>query len=175
MYLTQHELTAASSVVAALAILGGHLGVRSANRNALKIASEERSSRYQSELGALKRVTYARLLTALDSLASASQQQEKVIANEEIRGGERITAIRRREEALTTALNIIAEFELFAPDALCKIASEALQGASTCTRESSHEFTSKAARLRIAMRRDLQSIEIPSPEELDRLAIRSLG
>jgi len=42
--LTAHELTAASSAVAALAVLGGYLGVRLANRNALKIAREERPS-----------------------------------------------------------------------------------------------------------------------------------
>ena len=43
MILTDHELTAASGAIAALAIVGGYLGVRSANQNALKIAREERS------------------------------------------------------------------------------------------------------------------------------------
>jgi hypothetical protein len=48
MILTGNELAAASSAVAAIGILGGYLGVRSANRNALQIAREERSTRLPS-------------------------------------------------------------------------------------------------------------------------------
>jgi hypothetical protein len=44
MILTGNELAAASGAVAAIGILGGYLGVRSANRNALQIAREERST-----------------------------------------------------------------------------------------------------------------------------------
>src|ERR1700680_3139965 len=74
MQLTGHELTAASSAVTALAIVGGYLGVRSANRNAVRIAREERSSRREGEANALMRATYARSLTALNVLAVASME-----------------------------------------------------------------------------------------------------
>ena len=70
--LTEQELAAASSAVAALAIVGGYLGVRSANRNAVEIAREERSSRRHDELDALKRITYARCVAALLALDTAS-------------------------------------------------------------------------------------------------------
>lgn len=168
MYLTQHELTAASSAVAALAILGGYLGVRSANRNALKIAREERSSRHRAELEALKRVTYAKFLTVLTALASASQEQEAIIANTEIRGDTRIAAIKKRADALTAAQNMFAELELFAPDLLRELARDSLECAGVCTRKNSPAFTQGAAKLRFAMRYDLQSPET-SPEELNRI------
>lgn len=78
MQLTAHELTAAASAVAALAILGGYLGVRSANRSAVAIAREERSARRATELDALKRVAYSEFLTALSSLADDQMKFELV-------------------------------------------------------------------------------------------------
>jgi hypothetical protein len=60
MHLTSSELSAASSFVAALAIIGGYLGVRMANQNAVDIAREERNSRNSKESIQLKRDIYTR-------------------------------------------------------------------------------------------------------------------
>src|SRR5690348_18251923 len=103
MVLTGHELTAASSAVAVLAILGGYLGVRSANRNALRIAREERSARRKDEFDYLKRSTYARFLEALTTLAMASLEQEKATDDPHNRGEARILAFKRRANALAAA------------------------------------------------------------------------
>jgi hypothetical protein len=175
MYLTGHELTAASSTVAALAILGGYLGVRSANRNALKIAREERSSRERDELNALKRATYAKFLTALTALASASLEQESITANPEIRGPARIAVITKRAAALTNAQNTFAELGLIAPDILHELASESLKCASMCSRENASAFTRGTTKIRLAMRLDVQSIKIPGPAELDHMALHAIA
>jgi hypothetical protein len=174
VYLSQHELTAASSVVAALAILGGYLGVRSANRNALKIAREERLSRMHNELDTLKRVTYAKFLAALSALASASQEHEAITASPEIRGDTRIAAIKKRTDALTTAQNMLAELELIAPDVLRELAADSLECARECTRKNSTSFIREAAKLRLAMRYDLQDIEA-NPRDMDPLAVGPIG
>jgi hypothetical protein len=82
MYLTDHELTAASSVVAALAIVGGYLGIRSANRNALKLARVERAARYNDELTALKRATYAKCCAQLVAYWQALNEQDHVVRDQ---------------------------------------------------------------------------------------------
>src|SRR5215472_10480105 len=69
MQVTSHELAAAASVVAVLSIVGGYLGVRSANRTAVTIAREERVARRSSDLDALKRVVYSEFLVTLSKLA----------------------------------------------------------------------------------------------------------
>jgi hypothetical protein len=71
MHLTGHELTLISSGVAAIAIIGGYLGVRAANRNAVRIAKDERSSKREDELKALKRVVYVKMIHALNALMTA--------------------------------------------------------------------------------------------------------
>jgi hypothetical protein len=67
--LTNQELTAASSLVAVVAIVGGYLGIRSANRNALAIAKDTRAAQRKSDLDALKRIAYSGFLSALAKLA----------------------------------------------------------------------------------------------------------
>jgi metal-dependent amidase/aminoacylase/carboxypeptidase family protein len=173
--LTAHELTAVSSAVAALAVLGGYLGVRSANRNALRIAREERSSARRDELDSLKRTTYAKFLTALMTLVSASLELEAVIKDEIVQGGPRINVIKKREEALAEVRSIAAELEFYASDPLYKLANKTMETADACKRESEQIFTLEAARLRAAMRCDLQGSPIPDLGELDRLAHRSIA
>lgn len=168
MILTGHELTAIPSAVAMLAIIGGYIGVRSANRNALGIAREERSSRRQDEFDALKRTTYARLLAALTSLASAALEQEAVVANDQIRGEQRISLMIKKKEALAEARNIAAELDLLAPDALRDLANNSLETARLCSRQSEAVFTQEAAKLRAAMRYDLHGAEIPNLTMVDR-------
>ena len=170
MVLTVHELTAASSAVAFLAIVGGYLGVRSANRNAVKIAREERSSRRQDELDALRRATYARFLAALTALAVAALEQEAISASPQIRGEPRIVFIKRRTDALVAARNIAAELDLLAPDLLRRLANESLRIAGTCNRKNEPAFALEVAKLRVAMRYDLEGPKIPNLKELDRIA-----
>jgi hypothetical protein len=64
--LTGNDLTAASSIVAALAIVGGYLSVRSANRNAIKIAREERDARHEERLWDRRADLYVDLIQAID-------------------------------------------------------------------------------------------------------------
>jgi hypothetical protein len=166
--LTGHELTVIPSAVAMLAIIGGYIGVRSANRNALAIAREERSSRRRDEFDALKRATYARFLTALASVASAALEQEATMADPQLRG-ERIAVITKKREALAEARNIAAELDLLATDALRDLANNSLETARSCRRENAAVFTQEAARLRAAMRFDLHGAEIPNLAKVDRL------
>jgi hypothetical protein len=173
--MTVHELTAASSAVAALAVVGGYLGVRSANRNAVGIAREERASRRRDELDALKRATYAKYLNALTALALASAEQRTIASAPEIRGDARIIAIRRQTDALTTARDLLAELELLGPDTLSGLAGESLESATKCTGKNCPPFDKELAKLRIAMRRDLEGNEIPDPQELDRISPSSIA
>jgi hypothetical protein len=161
--LTEHELTAASSAVAALAIVGGYLGVRSANRNAVKIAREERSSQRHDELDALKRAAYARCVAALLALNTAS-----IIETSAPDAG--VAEIRQKIDAAMVAHEAVVGVELIAPDRLFDLASLALASAPTTTTNEDAAFARGLIKLRIAMRYDLQGADIPSPEKLDRMA-----
>jgi hypothetical protein len=174
MILTGNELAAASSAVAAIGILGGYLGVRSANHNALKIAREERSTRRRNELDDLRRATYARFLAALTSLSVASLGLEaKTEAG--IRGNDLIAAAKKREDAFVAAHDIAAELGLLTPGFLHELVDEALEKAHTCKRESRSQFSSKLSDLRVAMRRDLQTSEVSNYKELDSAAHAKIG
>jgi hypothetical protein len=151
-----------------LAIVGGYIGVRTANNNALSIAREERSSRRQGELTALRRTTYARLLAALTSLASAALEQEAIVANAQIHGEQRIGVIMKKKEALTEARNIVAELELLAAEALRDLANNTLETARLCSRENEAVFIEETAKLRAAMRRELDGTGILNMEMIDR-------
>lgn len=78
MHITGDELTALPSVVAVIAIVASYTSVRSANRNALRLAREERSSRREGELDALKRTTYAKYDAALSALVRARADATKI-------------------------------------------------------------------------------------------------
>ena len=179
--LTEHELTAASSAVTALAIVGGYLGVGSANRNAVRLAREERSSRRQNEANALIRATYARSLAALNVLAIASMEYSKPrskmrsvdIPNEELQ--EEYAAARAKcSAAEVSAHNVGAEIDLIAPPEICKLETEAHDKATNCEPDTQNEFLLARARLRIAMRYDLQNLDIPEDSELSQLAENEL-
>jgi hypothetical protein len=139
VHLTGSELTAASSAVAALAIAGGYLGVRSANSNAVKIASEQRSSRREDEQNALLRATYARCLAALNVLAVASmelsvpREERRAVdtPSEELRN--RFNAARAEcSAAEVSAHNVGAEIDLIAPADICMLEAEAHDKAAAC-------------------------------------------
>lgn len=95
MTLTAGELTLLPSAVAALAIVIGYLGVRAANRNALKIAREERSAQRKDDFDAIRRATYAQSLEALRAIVGAQGNQI--------------------DEATTRASNVGFLLELIAP------------------------------------------------------------
>jgi hypothetical protein len=120
--LTGHELTAASSAVAVLAIIGGYLGVRSANRNAVKIAREERTSRRHDELDAQKRVIYTRCVEALFTLHTASIRASAIDHSE--------AEIRQSIDAALAAHDAVLQVELIAPERLWDQAAKALASAS---------------------------------------------
>jgi hypothetical protein len=173
MVLTGNELAAASSAVAAIGILGGYLGVRSANRNALQIAREERTTRRRDELDDLKRATYVRFLAALTSLSVASLGVE-ALTEAGIRGNEVIAAAKNKDDAFAAAHDIAAELDLLTPGIL-QLADEALEKARTCQRENRSEFSSKLSELRAAMRRDLPAFGASNFKELDSDAHANIG
>ena len=173
MILTANELAVVSSAVAVVGIVGGYLGVRSANRNAVKIAREERSTRRRDELDDLKRATYARFLAALTALAAASLRLE-AITGAGLRADAPITAARKREEAFTAAHDIAAELDLLAPG-MHELAADALEKAHGCTRGNRSHFSARLAELRTTMRRDLPTPEAPNFKELDSAAHANIG
>ena len=171
VHLTGNELTAASSAVAAVAIAGGYLGVRSANRNALKIAREERSSRRKDELDALKRTIYVRCLTALDALPMASAQVSASQATSDPANQARMAAQRQSlDEALAVLYNVTVDIQLIAPDPVRVLAVEAMTAAAKSAMYTDSAYTRGVLKLRTAMRYDLQGIDIPSPAELEYMA-----
>jgi len=180
--LTVDELTAASGAVAVLAIVGGYLGVRSANRNALKIAREERSSRREDEANALIRATYARSLAALNLLAVASMEYfvpksrmlSVDIPNKELKE-EYESALAKCSAAEVSAHNVGAEIDLIAPPEICRLEAEAHGTATTCEPGTQDKFLLARERLRIAMRHNLQGLEIPDQDELSQLAISEIN
>jgi hypothetical protein len=181
MQLTGHELTAASSAATALAIVGGYLGVRSANRNAVRIAREERLSRGESEANALMRATYARSLTALNVLAVASmefsrpkREMHSVDAPSNELQEEYDAALAKCSAAEVSAHNVGAEIDLIAPPAICELEAEAHDKATTCENRTQDEFLLARSRLRISMRYHLQGHTIPEYDKLSELAKNEL-
>jgi hypothetical protein len=175
MHITGNELTAASSVVAALAIIGGYFGMRSANENAVKISREERSSRQRDGLNALERKVYAQAMADLamadlTALAAANIESSALVSAPKVGAQFRVEVLRRRMEALKAAAGSAAEIELISSNNLLRdLASEALDGASKATRDDAAAFTRGMSKLRVSLRYDLLGKELSSPEELNRM------
>jgi hypothetical protein len=174
MHLTGQELTAASGAVAALAIVGGYLGVRSANRNALKIAREERTTRRKDELDALKRATYARLLAALAGLSLAATAKDAASHNAKSSSEHWLSVLRLLITALQIAQDTIAEVNLIAPDIVCELADKAFVAASTCTTTDGSAYYRTFGGLSLAMRNDLRGSAMPSLEEIESIGTVSV-
>jgi hypothetical protein len=167
MHLTSNEIAGGSVAVAGLAIIGGIYSARMTSRDAVKIATEERSSRHQDERDALKRTIYANCLVALMAL----MLERRMSPVTRLGSAEAIRAAGiKRAEAVTQALNATAEVELISPKVLFDLASTAFQGTLNFSDETSGEFSIRVARLRTAMRLDLDGMVIPAGEELDRIA-----
>jgi hypothetical protein len=170
MQITGQEVAAASSVVAALAIVGGYLGVWSTNQNALKIAREERSFKQKEAETELKRAAYLRLLVALRVLAAASLELSAIQSAPNIPSATRLGAIRKRIEATQAANTCVIELGLTSGSIqLRNLANDAFKAACTCSRENAKPFIRETAKLTASLRDDLRGTEISSPEELDRM------
>jgi hypothetical protein len=165
--LTGHELTIASSAVAALAIIGGYLGVRSANRNAVQIAREDRQIRRREELEELKRVSYAKVMTALNALAAASITMSKLQSEMDPADGkasvEKIGRLQRaldvHKDAEVAACDAIAEAELLWPGLLNMAVQRTYREAAMCRAQFAPLFFDHTNDLRALMRIDLDDSE----------------
>lgn len=169
MHLTDHELTAASSAVAALAIIGGYLGVRSANHNALAIAREESSTRRKDELDALKRATYAKLLAALTVLSTSSMEREGANHNATATPAYRVSTLRQWLAAMHAGMAALAEVELIAPDLVRELAQRAFAASRASTQTDANSFTRTLGVVGVAMRYDLRGTKMPSLEVMERI------
>jgi len=69
-----------SSTMAALAIVSGSPGVRPTNRDALRLAHDEREAKRQHELTTRRRRAYAQFQTPLNLLAIDALNAEFVVA-----------------------------------------------------------------------------------------------
>jgi hypothetical protein len=152
MRLTSNELTAASSAVAALAIVGGYLGVRSANRTAVAIAREERSARLASDLDALKRVAYSDFLVALSNLAD---DQMAFDASARYAKEESDKRWQRSVSSAQTANERLAQLALVATPPIRTMAEEAFKRALKATEDDISAVAADAEELLAVMRADL--------------------
>lgn len=84
-------------------------------------------------------------------------------------------ALAKCSAAEVSAHNVGAEIDLVAPPEICKLEAEAHDKATTCEPRTENEFILVRARLRIAMRYDLQDLDIPEDNELSKLAEVELG
>jgi hypothetical protein len=103
-----------------------------------------------------------------DDLHRAALEQEGIVADAQIHGQQRISAIMKKKEALAEARNTAAELDLLATDALRDLANNSLESARLCSRENEAVFTLEAAKLRAAMRYGLHGAEIPNLAIVDR-------
>jgi hypothetical protein len=174
VFLTGHELTLVSSGVAAIAIVGGYLGVRSANRSAVKIAREERASKREGEMLALKRVIYVKLAIALNGLTTLAMDANKLASISTPRRRRNRTGLAERREtaqravigAIAACQNASVEVGLITGNndlrTLGSAASRAANEVSTDDKESIVRFAVAASKLLSSMQLDLKGEEIPS-------------
>jgi hypothetical protein len=122
VHVTKDELTLVPSVVAAIAIVGGYLGVRSASHNAIRLARQEREARRRGEVTDMKKAAYAHLQSALNQLATASLSTELLAGRDgvpperlEDEGKERGKAL---ADARVRAEDALGEVQLLTDDAM---------------------------------------------------------
>lgn len=126
MHLTADELTLVSSAVAVVAIVGGYLGVRSANNTAVAIARDERAARRRSELDSQKRIAYSSFLAALSQLADDQIQFD--IATRQKRT-EKDELWLRAADSARIANDSLANLCLVAPESIRALANTAFSHA----------------------------------------------
>jgi hypothetical protein len=154
MQLTTHELTSIPSAVAVIAIVGGYLGVRSANLTAVAIAREERDARRRSELDTLKRAAYSAFLLVLSKLAD--DQIELDIATKHERP-DRDEIWLRATDSARVANDNLATLSLVAPQSIRASANAAFGRALKATEEDILAVAEEGEELADTMRIDLES------------------
>lgn len=152
MQLTNQELTAASSIVAVVAIVGGYLGIRSANRNALAIAKDTRAAQRKSDLDALKRIAYSGFLSALAKLAD---DQMKFDAATRDRKEDARELWQYSIDSAQAANDKLAQLALIAPTSIHAMAERAFNRALKATSEDISTVAADERDLILAMRGDL--------------------
>jgi hypothetical protein len=174
VHITEPELTAASSVVAALAIVGGYLGVQSANRNAAKNLLTSINAENEQARLADKRLVYARCLAAFgEMLARAVYHREARIKGTKKEKAETDT---RLFEAGNSRYVALAEVRLIAPANVVSFARalnsyldtyvQETGARSTCLlpkREPGKEYSDLMGHLIEAMRADLAPAKAGEP------------
>lgn len=154
MQLTTDELTLVPNVVAIIAILGGYLGVRSANLTAVAIARDERDGRRRSELDAQKRTAYSAFLVALAKLTD--DQIEFDIATKNKRS-ERDDIWLKATNSARVANDNLATLSLVAPRSIYDSANAAFGHALKATEEDISALAEEGEELANSMRNDLES------------------
>jgi hypothetical protein len=153
MHLTANELTLVSSAVTVVAILGGYLGVRSANRTAITIARDERAARRRSELDSQKRVFYSSFLTALSQLAD-DQIQLEIATQKKQAGREELWS--RAANSARLANDSLANLTLVAPKSVRILANTAFSDALKATDNDIAILAEEGEELASLMRDDLE-------------------
>jgi hypothetical protein len=111
--LTGNEVGITSSIVAAVAVIAGYLGVRSANQSALDLAREERAENRRNEILELRRSTYARCMEVMYELNNAAVMLASV--EKDTPDSVRLPVLKRVVEAMQAVLNSSAQIKLIGP------------------------------------------------------------
>jgi hypothetical protein len=140
--------------VAVVAIVGGYLGVRSANTTAVSIARDERAARRRSELDALKRAAYSSFLAALSKLTD--DQIELDIAAKKARPDKDDLWLRAANSA-RLANDSLANLCLAAPEPIRTLANAAFGHALKANEIDIAALAEEGEEIASAMRSDLNS------------------
>jgi hypothetical protein len=153
MQLTANELALVSSIVAIIAIVGGYLGVRSANKTAITIARDERAARRRSELDSQKRIAYSSFLVALSQLADDQIQLD--IATRQKRT-EKDELWLRAANSARMANDSLANLYLVAPEQIRALANTAFSHAIKASDSDITTLAEEGEELADTMRNDLE-------------------
>jgi hypothetical protein len=154
MNLTANELALVSSAVAVVAIMGGYLGVRSANNTAVAIARDERAARRRSELDSQKRMAYSAFLASLSLLAD-DQIQLDIAARQ--KRTERNELWLRATNSARIANDSLANLCLVAPESIRTSANAAFSHALKAGESDIATLAEEGEELAGMMRDDLES------------------
>jgi hypothetical protein len=153
MQLTANELALVSGAVAVVAIVGGYLGVRSANSTAVAIARDERAARRRSELDSQKRIAYSSFLAALSQLADDQIQLDIATRQKQT---ERDELWLRAANSARIANDSLANLCLVAPGPLRALANTAFNRALKASDSDITTLAEEGEELAGMMRNDLQ-------------------
>jgi hypothetical protein len=142
------------STVAIVAIIGGYLGVRSANTTAVSVARDERAARRRTEVDAQKRTAYVSFLAALSKLTD--DQIELDIATRKARP-EKDELWLRATNSARLANDSLANLCLVAPEPIRALANAAFSHAFKASENDISALAEEGEELADAIRSDLES------------------